>query len=139
MSTADDVAEMQTLCGFIADRLAEESNDKSRVSAICSALGGRITWNRAFEFLKAKARRVDSWEKDLARQQVEKIKRAERERAVRRHTQWLRSTLQHAVDGGADVDRADLAVVERVLARVGALDSSLGSAATAAERTNGEG
>lgn len=133
MSAADDVMEMQSLVGFIADKLAISKKDKDRTKAIYSALNPNehrdelVTWNRCFEFLKGKARLVQSWEKDLARQHAEAIRQAERERRATEHVAWLRSIHQQATADGADMDRADLAALERVLSRVGALDSAVGN------------
>ena len=133
MSAADDVIEMQSLCDFIAGRLASSKKDKDRTNAIYSAFNPElhrgqelISWNRCFEFLRGKARRVDGWEKDLARAKRDAIKAAERQRQTQEHIAWLRSIHEGAAASGADVDRADLAVLERVLSRVGALDSALG-------------
>lgn len=128
MSAADDIFEMKGLCSQIADRLAASSDDKDRANAVVQALKARVTWNRAFEFLKGKARRIDSWEKDLARAQLQELKRIEREREALRTISWLASALENAALSGEDVDRSDLAAVQRVLSRIGALDSAVGSA-----------
>lgn len=134
MSAADDVAEMQSLAEYIADRLAISKKDKDRTKALYAAFNPEIhrgdelvSWNRCFEFLKGKARIVQSWEKDLARAKRDAIKAAERQRRTHEHVAWLRSIHEGAVASGADLDRSDLAVLERVLSRVGALDSSLGN------------
>ena len=126
MSAADDILEMKGLCSQIADRLAASSDDKDRVNAVVQALMARVSWNRAFEFLKGRARRIDSWEKDLARARLTELKRIEREREAQRTIAWLASALEGAAASGADVDRSDLAAVQRVLARIGASDSALG-------------
>jgi len=127
MSAADDIFEMKGLCEQIAERLAASSSDKDRVTAIYEALKAKVTWNRAFEFLKGKARRIDSWEKDLARAKLQELKRLERDRQKLQHVAWLRSIHSHAAETGADLDRADLAAVERVLSRIGALDCAVGN------------
>ena len=69
MSAADDVAEMQTLAGFIADKLAASTKNKDRTKALYDALNPNarrdelVSWNRCFEFLTGRARLVQSWEK----------------------------------------------------------------------------
>lgn len=133
MSAADDVVEMQSLVGFIADKLTASNKDKDRTKAIYAALNPDahrdelITWNRCYEFLKGRARLVQSWEKDLARTKREAIENAERQRRATEHVAWLRSIHQGAAASGADMDRSDLAAVERVLSRLGALDSAVGN------------
>ena len=127
MSAADDIFEMKSLCEQIAGRLSASSDDKDRVKAIYEALKAKVSWNRSFEFLKGKARRIDSWEKDLARATLQDLKRAERDRQTLHHIAWLRSIHEGASEAGADLDRADLAALERVLSRIGALDSALGN------------
>lgn len=129
MSAADDVMEMQGLVGFIADKLAPSPKDKARTQAIYDALNPRreelISWNRCFEFLKGKARLVQSWEKDLAREKRDAIRAAERERRAQEHVEWLQFIHQQAASD-EDVDRSEIAALERVLARVGALDRPMG-------------
>lgn len=132
MSAADDVMEMQGLVGFIADKLAPSPKDKARTQAIYDALNPKrkelISWNRCFEFLKGKARLVQSWEKDLAREKRDALQAAESERRAREHVEWLQYVHQQATASGEDVDRAEIAALERVLSRVGALGGPLGSA-----------
>ena len=134
MSAADDVMEMQSLVGFIADRLSPSKKDKDRTKAIYDALNSHreelISWNRCFEFLKGKARLVQSWEKDLARQKQQALRDAAERQRTAAHLAWLRSIHEGAAASGADMDRADLAALERVLSRVGALDSALGIPST---------
>lgn len=134
MSAADDVAEMQTLAEFIADKLAASTKNKDRTNALHAAFNPRvnrgeelISWNRCFEFLTGRARLVQSWEKDLARAKRDAIETAERDRRNREHIEWLRFIHQQATDDGSDMDRAELAALERVLSRVGALDGTLGN------------
>lgn len=141
MSAADDVDEMQSLVGFIADKLTASSKDKDRTKAIYAALNPDahrdelISWNRCFEFLKGRARLVQSWEKDLARTKREAIEDAERQRRAIEHVAWLRSIHQGAAASGADMDRSDLAAVERVLSRLGALDSAVGNPGQSGRRS----
>lgn len=140
MSAADDVAEMQSLAEFIAGKLAQSKKDKDRTKAVYDAFNTDphrnelVTWNRCFEFLKGKARIVQSWEKDLARAKREAIEAADRQRRTREHIEWLHFVHQQATESGADVDRAEIAALERVLSRVGALDSAVGNSGQS-ERT----
>lgn len=133
MSAADDVAEMQSLAEFIADKLSISKKDKDRTQAIYDAFNPEkhrnelVTWNRCFEFLKGKVRLVQSWEKDLARAKRDAIKADERQRRNREHVEWLQFIHQQATADGADMDRAELAALERVLARVGVLPGALGN------------
>ena len=130
MSAADDVMEMQDLVGFIADKLSPSKKDKDRTKAIYDALNPRrgelLSWNRCFEFLKGKARLVQSWEKDLARQKRDALRAEEQERRAREHVEWLQFIHQQATADGENVDRAEIAALERVLTRVGALGGSMG-------------
>lgn len=133
MSAADDVAEMQTLAGFIADKLAASTKNKDRTKALYDALNPNarrdelVSWNRCFEFLTGRARLVQSWEKDLAREKRRAIEATERDRRNREHIEWLRFVHQQAAAEGADMASADFAALERVLSRVGALDSAVGN------------
>ncbi len=141
MSAADDVAEMQTLAGFIADKLGASTKNKDRTKALYDALNPNarrdelVSWNRCFEFLTGRARLVQSWEKDLAREKRKAIETAERERRNREHIEWLRFVHEQAAADGADMDRADIAALERVLSRVGALDSAMGNPGQAGRRS----
>lgn len=141
MSAADDVAEMQTLAGFIADKLGASTKNKDRTNTLHAAFNPDlrrgdelISWNRCFEFLTGRARTVQSWEKDLARAKREAIEAADRQRRTREHIEWLHFVHQQATESGADVDRAEIAALERVLSRVGALDSAVGNSGQS-ERT----
>jgi hypothetical protein len=88
MSATADVTEMQALCIEIADRVVGKSAaEKVRIPALASQIG--VSTNRALEFLRAKARRVDSWEKDRARQRRDELKRAEQRRREHEHLAWL--------------------------------------------------
>lgn len=133
MSAADDVVEMQTLSEFIADKLASSKKDKDRTKALYDALNPDahrdelVTWNRCFEFLKGKVRIVQSWEKDLARAKRDAIEAAERVRRNQAHIEWLRFIHEQATADGEDVDSPEIAALERVLSRVGALDSAVGN------------
>jgi hypothetical protein len=146
MTAADDVAEMQELCEYISASRSKSTNIQAMTSALHKAFNPnlrrgdeRISWNRCYEFLKAKARLVQSWEKDLARAEAKAIRAAERERKTTEHIEWLRSIHERAAETGADMDRADLAVVERVLTRIGALDSAVGSPRAAEDEDQSKG
>jgi hypothetical protein len=81
----------------------------------------------------ARARRIDSWEKDLARAELKQLKRQEQRQRTADTIQWLADIGASAAASGADLDRADLAAIQRVLSRVGSLDRAVGNPATAAE------
>jgi hypothetical protein len=124
-SKLSSLAEMQSLVHQTADFTAGSGNWKDRVQAAARALG--FGWSRTKDLYYQDARRIDAEEMDRARTVVRKLKDEQRRREAARHVAWLNSTLDHAVSSGADVDRADLAVVQRVLSRIGALDSPLGN------------
>ena len=91
MSASSDVMEMQSLCGEIADRAVGSGREKERIGAVSRQLG--VGWNRALEFLRGKARRVDSWEKDNALRQLAELKDQERRRREAAHLLWLESEI----------------------------------------------
>lgn len=93
MSAASDVLEMQELCSEIADLSAVTHHMKSRVTAVVKALHERVTDNRAYEFLRGKALRVDSWEKDLARLERDRLRAASRAVRHAEHLAWLESQI----------------------------------------------
>ncbi len=98
MSSADDVVEMKTLCGELAERLAPYGGVKARVNALMGKL--RLGENRVVEFLRGKARRVESWEKDRARARLARRKDAERQRRELEHLTWLESEIaRHRASG----------------------------------------
>ena len=123
------LAEMQSLVHQAADFTAPSGNWKDRVQAAARALG--FGWSRTKDFYYQDARRIDAEEMDHARQVVEKLKADQRRRDTARHLAWLRSIHAGATEAGSDMDRADLAAVERVLARIGALDCPLGDTGAA--------
>lgn len=133
MSAADDVIEMQSLAELIASKFSATKKDKDRTNALYAALNPHaprkelFSWNRCYEFLKGRARSVHSWEKDLARLKADAIQKADRERRAAEHIDWLRSIHQSATASGSDMDRSEIAALERVLSRVGALDSAMGN------------
>lgn len=124
MSSRSDVLEMQDLCGRIATHLTTSHRDKERATAVSRLLG--VTWNRALEFLKAKARRVDSWEKDNAREALAKLNRAEQARKVAEHLDWLHTTIGQFEASGEELAGPHLDALKRLLrgggAEAGAVD-----------------
>lgn len=94
MSAEADVAEMKSLCGELADRLAGSDAYKDRVRTVQSKLG--LSWNRAMEFLRGKARLVQSWEKDHARAVLRELREAEQRRREQDHLVWLRQQIDRA-------------------------------------------
>lgn len=102
MSAVADVNEMQALCIDIADRLVGKgAAEKVRIPVLAEKIG--ISTNRALEFLRAKARRVDSWEKDSARKLRDKLERAERRQREHEHLAWLAEQTSGMGGSAADV------------------------------------
>lgn len=115
MSAASDVLEMQQLCGEIADRSAATHHIKSRVAAIVRALQNKVSDNRAYEFLRAKALRIDSWEKDLARQERDRLRALADQRDAARFLGRLASTQSYLEASDPELYRADIAALGRAL------------------------
>jgi hypothetical protein len=104
MSAADDVIEMKGICAEIADLLRIPDNLKDRTNEIQRRFGRDLFgWNRINEFLRGKARRVDGWEKDIARRIRDELKRAERQRRDQDHLAWLAEQVEGMDGGAADV------------------------------------
>lgn len=97
MSAVADVSEMQGICADIVRRLSR-GLQKQQVPQLAKLIG--VTENRALEFLRAKARRIDSWEKDRARTIRDELKRAERRQRELEHLAWLRQQVE-GMDGSA--------------------------------------
>jgi len=133
-SSAADVAEMQRICVEIADRTAASRAKKDRIEAVHEM--GRIGWNRALEFLIGKARRIDGWEKDLAREYLAEIKRIEDERVAAKHVAYLNRTLGYLRATDPDLYGPHIDRVERGLAAAGVLDSAV---ASAGRQSDGDG
>lgn len=108
MSAADDVLEMQTLSAELADRMAGRGAAvKVRIGAVADAVG--VGANRALEFIKGKARRVDAWEKENAKRQLADLRERERLARENEHLAWLECEIaRHRASGsefrGAHVD-----------------------------------
>lgn len=128
MSADADVAEMKDLCGELAERLAPTGTVKARVNALMGKL--KFGENRVVEFLRGKARRVDSWEKDNARRVLEELREAELRRTTEQRLQWLRSTVEHLRQTDEEFHGFDIDGLERAAARVGALSGAVGSTST---------
>ena len=105
MSAADDVLEMKALTNELADMLVGVgARMKVRIGAVVKAVSAgaqeEITDNRAKEFLKGEALRVDSWEKDNARRQRAELKRREQEAREHAHLLWLEAEIaRHRASG----------------------------------------
>jgi len=98
MSAADDVLDMRVLCAEIAAREARGGSAKEQITAVSKALG--VGWNRALEFLKGKARRVDAWEKDNARRRLAALRERERIERENEHLAWLECEIaRHRASG----------------------------------------
>lgn len=123
MSPEADVAFMEDACVRIADAKAGSASMKRKIDAVMRAL--RVTENRAYEFLKGKARRVDGHEKDRARQVIAEIEAENARRKEQEHIEWLRSTYEHLREADEGMDGREIARLEHLLRRVGALDGSV--------------
>ena len=105
MSAADDVLEMKSLANELADRMVGIGAQlQARVGAVLKVFTVErvelITDNRALEFIKGKARRVDAWEKDHARRQLAALKRREELAKEHAHFAWLESEIaRHRASG----------------------------------------
>lgn len=99
MSAVADVLEMQGLCSEIVDTF--DGLQKQQIPELAKLIG--VTENRALEFLRAKARRIDSWEKDRARSIRDELKRAERRQREHEHLEWLRQQVAGMGGRGGDV------------------------------------
>lgn len=101
MSSADDVFEMRSITNELADALVgARAKLAARAGAVMDAIGGEVTDNRALEFLKGKARRVDAWEKENAKRQLAKVREQARVRREREHLQWLTAEIgRHRANG----------------------------------------
>ena len=100
MSATADVSEMQGICADIVTRLAGLDMQKQQVPKLAKLIG--VTENRALEFLRAKARRIDSWEKDRARTIRDQLKRGERRQRELEHLAWLREQVEGSGGRGSD-------------------------------------
>lgn len=101
MSAMADVSEMHGLCTEIVARLAGLDLQKQQVPKLAELIG--VTENRALEFLRAKARRIDSWEKDRARSIRDQLRRAEQRQRELDHLAWLREQVEGIGGRGGDV------------------------------------
>lgn len=104
MSAANDVAEMEPLSIELADRLVGKGAQmKARVGAVAGAIG--VSANRALEFMKGKARRVDAWEKENAKRQVAELRERERIARENAHLDWLRAEIARSRAPGTEFRR----------------------------------
>lgn len=105
MSSADDVLEMKSITVEIADRLVGVGAQmQARVGAVLKAFTVErvelITDNRALEFIKGKARRVEAWEKEHAKRQRDELRERERVAIDSAHFAWLEGEIaRHRVPG----------------------------------------
>lgn len=125
MSPASDVLEMKSLCGEIADLAAKSHHLGSRIAAVVRALHGQVTDNRAYEFLRGKALRVDSWEKDLAREERDRLRAEAERRDIARFLDRLESSRSYLETSDPDIHGPEIAALERALAAARGAGSSL--------------
>lgn len=124
MSALADVSEMQGICAEIVSRLSSRDLQKQQVPKLAQLIG--VTENRALEFLRARARRIDSWEKDIARQIRDDLRREEQRRREHEHLTWLAQQIE-GMDGG---------VVDALQRRLRAAGYEAGSVALPQEQNN---
>lgn len=115
MTASSDVLEMREICGEIADRSAVTHHLGSRIAAVVRALRNQITDNRAYEFLRGKALRVDSWEKDLARKERDRLRAEAEQRDIARFLDRLASTRSYLEASDPDQYRPDIDALGRAL------------------------
>jgi hypothetical protein len=101
MNAADDVLDMQRVTNELADRLVGAGAKlAARAGAVVKAIGGDTTDNRALEFLKGKARRVDAWEKHNAERRRDELRELERIERENQHLAWLECEIaRHRASG----------------------------------------
>lgn len=114
MSSASDVAFMADACGKITKAHGVHSRQE-QVTAIMKAL--KVTGNRAYEFLTGKAKRVDGYEKDRAREILLEIEAQNELRENAAFERRLQSTLAHLKETDPEFFGADIAGLERALLR----------------------
>lgn len=115
MDAASDVLEMKELCGEIADRSAISHHLGSRIAAVVRALRNQVTDNRAYEFLRGKALRVDGWEKDYARQERDRLRAEAERRDIARFIDRLAATRSYLETSDPDQYRPDIDALGRAL------------------------
>lgn len=104
---------------------APTSNWKDRVLAAARLLN--LPFPRAKAFYYREPRRVTAEEMDNARAAIRDLRAQRRERKTTEHLAWLNSTLASLrASSDPDFHSDDISRLERVLARVGALDSAVG-------------
>lgn len=113
MSPADDVMEMQTLCDEIVKHLAGAALIKTKVGLLADELG--VSFNRALEFLRGKARRVDSWEKDDARRTLADLRARQRAQRDSEHLAWLQEQIDRSRASGTEFRGAHVDGLEHFL------------------------
>lgn len=101
MNAADDVLEMEALTNELAERLVGKGAQlQTKITAVLRAFGEQITANRAKEFLKGQALRVDGWEKDNARRRLAELQDRERIERENEHFRWLECEIaRHRASG----------------------------------------
>lgn len=140
MSASSDVLEMQGILSEIADFLTASKREKDRISAIHYGVRkpsgeAAFGWNRILEFLRARAKRVDSWEKDIARQKRDALRLAEQQRRELEHLSWLASEVGRLRESGEDFHVEHLNALEHVLRSAGREVGSVEVQETANETT----
>lgn len=116
MSAADDVLEMKTLSIELADRLVGKgARLKVRIGVVMKVIGGDITDNRAKEFIKGEARRVDAWEKEHAKRRISELRDAERRERENAHLAWLQTEIARHRASGEELRGPHVDALEHLL------------------------
>jgi hypothetical protein len=133
MSAADDVIKMKTLSNELADRLVGiGAQVQTRIGAVLKAINAEakepISGNRAYEFLKGRARMVHAWEKENAARQLRELK--EREQTAREHAHfaWLESEIARHRASGQGFRGPHVDGLEHLLRLARSADSAVASA-----------
>lgn len=123
MSAADDVLATRTLFEELAARLAPKG-DAARVlhRELREERDKELfSFNRVFELLKGKARRVDAWEKEYAERRLAALRRQDAINQIAN----LNRTLEYLRSSDPDGYRGHIDRLEHALSRAGILDRAV--------------
>ena len=141
MSPEADVLEMKSTFERLAELLLPRGTDQAQATAIQSAFPRRqngsplFTWNRAYELLKGKAKRVDGFEKDNAKRRLAEL--LQEEEAYQRDFADLQNRVARLEAALSTVDEAFF-VPQMVAHRQALHGGRRGHEASPAEREGGE-
>lgn len=137
MSSEADISFMENACVRIARAKGVHSRQE-QVSAMMRAL--QVSANRAYEFLTGKARRVDGFEKDRAREIIARIEAEDAQARHADHLQWLKAEIERHRATGQGIRGPHVDGLEHFLRMAGGDNSALArlDEETRASRTQGE-